>query len=307
MSLDRFTKKKKPCMVVQDLSNLMYRTVFTAHKHDPLDYEFSLWKYMMVERILNDLLFFKADNCMIAMDDRDYWRKDIYADYKNKRKSNRDKSPIDFNEFFKVANPFIEELQEIFPNMYFLKIERCEADDIIAVLTQKRWENYNVMCITNDSDLKQLYKHKHYKQYDPINMNVYAPVNPQKDLEIKILTGDSTDDVPNMFHGCGPKTAIKMMDEGLDVVFKNGVDKKIKGVPTHIDGNDIKESYERNKQLIDLEMIPSKYQKKIIDTYDAYDINKYNGRKLFNFLMKNNLKGLIEDLDMYSNILKKLG
>lgn len=307
MSLDRFRKKKKPCLMVEDMSNLIYRTVFTAHKNDPLDTEFSLWKYMMVERLLNDLLYFKADRCVIAMDDKNYWRKDIYADYKNRRKSNRQKSKVDFDEFFKVANPFIEELKHVFPNTMFLKVDRCEADDIIAVLTKERWEDYNVMCVSNDSDLKQLYKFKYYKQYDPINMNVYQPINHEKDLTIKILTGDSTDDIPNVHRKCGPKTAIKIIDEGLDDVFKNGRMVTLDGVKTHISGKEIEENYIRNKNLIDLEMIPKKYRNNILSTYDVCDINKYNGRKMFNFLIKHRMKGLIEDLEMYSKTLTDLG
>lgn len=306
MSLDRFIKKKKLCLLVEDMSNLVYRTVFTAHKSDPLDTEYTLWKYMIVERILNDLLFFKANRCVIAMDDRNYWRKDIYADYKNKRQSNRQKSVINFDEFFKVSVPFIEELSYIFPNIMFLKVDRCEADDIIAVLTKERWQDFNIMCITNDSDLKQLYKFKYYKQYDPINMNIYQPINHEKDLKIKILTGDNTDDIPSVAPLTGPITAMKMIDEGLDDIFKNGKDMKIKGVVTHIEGSEIKKNYNRNKQLIDLELIPQLYHKKILDTYDTSVINKYNGRKVFNFLVKHRMKGLIEDLEIYSKILTNL-
>jgi 5'-3' exonuclease len=307
MSLDRFCKKKKPCLVVEDMSNLIYRTVFTAYKHDPLDDEFNLWKYMMVERILNDLLYFKADRCIIAMDDRNYWRKDIYADYKNKRKGNRQKAAVDFDEFFKIANPFIDELQDVFGNMYFLKTSRCEADDIIAVLTEERWSDYNVMCISNDSDLKQLYKYKYYKQYDPIKMKVYNPINYKTDLTIKILTGDRTDDIPNVAPRVGPKKAMDMIDEGLDNCFKNGRCGIINGVKTHTPGNEIEENYIRNKNLIDLSMIPISYKREIKNTYDAYNINTYNGRKLFNFLVKYRLRGIIEDLEMYSEILNNLG
>ena len=306
MSLDRFMKKKRPSLVVEDMSNLMYRTVFTAHKGDPLDKNYTLWKYMMVERLLSDLLFFKADRCIIAMDDKNYWRKDIYADYKNKRKSNRQKSTVDFDEFFKVAFPFIEELQTIFPNIMFLKVNKCEADDIIAVLTKQRWKDYNVMCISNDSDLKQLYKFKHYKQYDPIHMKIYQPINSEQDLLVKILTGDTVDDIPNVAPLTGPVKALKMINEGLDSVFKKGVNIKLKGVSTHIEGRDIKSNFKRNKQLIDLELVPQNYQKKILEVYDTCVINKYNGRKMFNFLIKHRMKGLIEDLEIYSKTLVNL-
>jgi len=286
-------KKKRPVLVVQDMSNLVYRTVFTANKYDPLDTDYVLWKNMIVERLLDDLLYFKADRYVIAMDDKNYWRKDIYADYKNKRKSNRKKSVVDFDEFFKVSNPFIEELEQVFPNVQFLRVDRCEADDIIAVLTKDRWSEYDVVCISNDSDLKQLYKYKHYKQFDPIKMNIYTPINSNKDLMVKILTGDSTDDIPNVKVRCGEVTAKKMIDEGLDKIFK--------------DDPEIEKNFKRNKQLIDLDMIPEKYKKKIKDVYDTCIINKYNGRKLFNFLMKHRMRGMIENLEVYSKTLMNLG
>lgn len=286
-------KKKRPVLVVQDMSQLVYRTVFTANKIDPLDTKYVLWKNMIVERLLNDLLYFKADRYVIAMDDTNYWRKDIYADYKNKRKSKRKKSVVDFDEFFKVANPFIEELEQVFPNVQFLRTNRCEADDIVAVLTKDRWSEYDIVCISTDSDLKQLYKYNYYKQYDPIRMKIFTPINSKKDLMVKLLTGDTADDIPNVKVRCGKVTAKKMIDEGLDKIFK--------------DDPEIEKNFKRNKQLIDLDMIPEKYKKQIKDTYDACIINKYNGRKLFNFLMKHRMRGMIENLEVYSKTLMNLG
>lgn len=291
MSLDKFTDKKETLLVI-DFYNLIYRTLYTAHKEDPLDKKFNTWKYILTERIINDIDYFNANRCILAIDDRNYWRREIYPDYKNKRKSTRQKSVIDFDAFWPVMESFLEELKKAFPNIFFLKVKKCEADDIIAVLIKERWSNYKVICISNDSDLVQLKKYRNYNQYNPMKLKFYNPINSQKDLLIKILTGDSSDDIPNVKFRCGEVTARKMIDEGLEQIFEKD--------------EDIKKNFIRNKQLIDLDMIPINYQKKIIDVYDNCNINKYNGRHMFNFLTDNNLRGILENFEKYSKKIMNL-
>lgn len=292
MSLTTFETKKKPNLLVIDMYNLIFRTLYTAHKEDPLDKNFILWKSMMVERILDYIDFFKSDKVILAIDDRNYWRKEIYSDYKKGRSSARAKSKIDFEKFWPVMEKFFGELRESMGFIYYLKVEKCEADDIIAVLTKERWSSFNIVCLSNDSDLHQLYKYKYYRQYNPLKNIFYKPLNPKKDLLIKILTGDKSDFIPNVQFRCGKVKAQKFIDEGLDNVFKKDAE--------------IEENFKRNKQLIDLDLIPSKYVRKIIDIYDNYNINTYNGRKMFDFLTDNKLRGVIENLESHSKRLMDL-
>ena len=291
MSLEKHMKKRDTLLVI-DIYNLIFRTLSTAHKADPLDEKFILWKSMMVERIIDYIDLFKADKVVIAIDDKHYWRKDIYPNYKVKRKLNRAKSKIDFDKFWPVMESFFIELKDAFGFMMFIKVENCEADDIIAVLTKEKWKNYKVICLSNDSDLNQLYKYKYYKQYNPLKKQYFNPINPKKDLLIKILTGDIGDNIPNVAYRCGEVKAQSFLNEGLDVVFKKDPE--------------IEEKFKRNKQLIDLDMIPPKIVQKISDNYDTYNINKYSGRKIFNFLTDHNLRGVIENFERYSKRLMTL-
>lgn len=306
MSLSKFSKKRKETLLVFDISNLVYRTLYTAYKDVPVDEEFILWKSMVLERIIYDIKHFKPSRVIIALDDKTYWRKDIYPDYKCSRKKNRADSHIDFDEFFPVLEQFIIDLEQIFPNMYFIKVPTCEADDIIAILTKEKWKKYNVICLSNDSDLHQLLKYKHYQQYNPLKMQFVNSLNFKRELQIKILSGDRSDDIPNILPKIGPVTAGKMLDEGLDEIFKKGKTMTISGVKTHIDGKTIKTNYRRNQSLIDMDMIPFNISKKIIDIYESIVINKYNGKKVYKYLMNNNLIKVLEDLEGCSDIITNL-
>ena len=76
-------------------------------------------------------------------------------------------------------------------------------------------------------------------------------------LEIKILTGDKSDNIKGNFPRCGPKTAIKMIHNPS---FR---EKKIN-----------KDNYERNKTLIDFDRIPECIKSQIIQQCNMNKIIK---------------------------------
>ena len=68
--------------------------------------------------------------------------------------------------------------------------------------------------------------------------------NAEKDLFVKILTGDKSDNITGVFKKCGPKTACKYFDDRE--LFK----KKLETT----EGS--KEKYELNRKIIDFNYIP---------------------------------------------------
>jgi len=293
MSLTDIMVKKKHVLVI-DMYNLVFRNLHMAFPKDPTDKKFLLFKDYALRELLRLLKQFNPDRCVLAIDDKKhYWRKDIFPEYKAHRKVARAKSKIDFNAFFAVLEEFLENLERVFPNMIHFKVNGCEADDTIAVLTEHRWGESKVTNVSNDSDLMQLMKFQNYQQYNPIKKQTFKHINFETDLTVKILTGDSSDNIPGVKERCGPVTAGKMIKEGLDSVF--------------LSDPQIEANYMRNKVLIDLSMIPTEIKEKILEKYDGYDINKYNGLKVFDFLMKNRLLGIVEELESYSNELMCLG
>ena len=274
-----------------DMHNLLFRSIFIGVAQDPLDKNYTYTKFLILNGLMRNIQKFKPTKVIIASDARNYWRKNVYPEYKAQRKAAREKSKVNFDEFFQVYNKFMEDLQEAFQNFMFLKIDTCEADDIIAVLTKEKYKSSNVINISTDHDFYQLMKQKNYKQFDPIKKKIVEHINPERELVMKILIGDKSDNIPAVKPKCGPATAAKMIEEGLDVSIVN---------------QSIQDNFDRNKALIDFDMIPEEIKTKIIREYESYIINTFNGSKVFNFFIKHRISFFIENMTEFSPSLKNV-
>jgi 5'-3' exonuclease len=269
----------------------MFRNIHVAVKLKPLDLEYNLWKYLTLNNIVKSIKHFEPERVVIALDAKVSWRKKIYDNYKAHRSSARDASPVDFDSFFPVAMKFWEDLAKVFGNIYFLKIEDCEADDIIAVGTKYCFNDYDITNITSDSDMHQLYEYKNYSQYNPITKSIVKILNYKKELDIKIIKGDKSDNIPAIIKKCGKVTAEKIYNEGLDSYL--------------LDIN-VKNNYIRNKMLIDFAMIPVDIKNKIISSINNYSLQKFDGRKLYDFVMKERIGQIFPELQNLSTYLNKV-
>jgi 5'-3' exonuclease len=296
-TLNKFFKKTRDDearekWLLFDAHNLMFRTVFVASQQDPTDEKFTYWKFLMLNSIFRAVQQFKPDKVVMALDSRDYWRKDIYPDYKGQRKVARSKSTIDFEKFFPVADKFWEDLRETLTNFYFTRVDKCEADDIIAVLAREIKPDVNIINISTDKDMYQLMKNKNYQQYDPIKRKIVRSLNPQVDLDMKILQGDSSDNIPSVAPRTGPATAKKILAGGLDNFLIN---------------EEVKSNFERNKNLIDFDCIPEHIISKIKKEFGEQELTAYNSRSVYKFLMKNGILRVLEDLQDVIPLIKSVG
>ena len=287
--------KKKVLLI--DGHNLAYRTVFSAVNQMPGDNEkFLFWKHLMVKSLFALVKKFEATSVVLAFDDyRSFgkkWRKEIYPDYKFKRKDARDKSIVNFEKFFKVFNTFIDELQETFENMYVMMVEGCEADDIIAVLSKEVYTDREVVIISSDGDMTQLTQYSNVSQFDPIKQKMLKPLNPIRDLEIKILMGDKSDNIPGIKPKCGKVTAEKIIVNGtLEDLLKDPI---------------IKENYLRNLKLINLNYIPEDIKKDVKNSHENYPVKSINKNTIIEFFVGNNMLKLMDDWQNDSKYIKAL-
>ena len=171
------------------------------------------------------------------------WRKAVLPTYKD----NRDlkKSPIE-RDFFVIA----EDLQAHM-GVQGVRMANLEADDL-AYLFKRRLASTSakkVIMITDDNDWGQL-------ACDGIRVvNVV-----DKDIGVrcgmlqqKILCGDPGDNIPPAFKRCGKATAARYAgdSQALEAFFEKNPDAR--------------ETFERNRLLIDLSCIPQKH----VDAFDA--------------------------------------
>lgn len=230
---------------------------------------------------------------VFCMDSKDHWRKDIFKYYKANRKKNRDASSLDWKEIFRIFSVIQTELAEIFPYK-FVKVPRCEGDDVIATICKFSNSNEKILILSSDKDFRQLHKYPNVKQYDPIKKQWVKESDPELYLREHIIRGDSGDGVPNMLsaddvlvtEGKRQKPVTeKSIKDWLSVSedeFYNNLTE------------DQKINYTRNKLLIDLNKIPEDFEEQIIEEYRKPI--KGHRTKILNYFIKNRMKALTECL-----------
>ena len=176
------------------------------------------------------------------------WRNELFPKYKATRDNSPDNGFMG-GPFFKMAY----ENQELFKQagvQTILKHPRLEADDCIAISVKyllNKYPDCNIYIITSDRDYLQLNAHNvqiFNMAFKNIAEGKTATGDAQKDLQIKIIMGDTSDNIPSVFPKCGPKTAAKCVED--EEFFK----KKMANNP------DYYKQYELNQKLICFDKIP---------------------------------------------------
>ncbi len=179
------------------------------------------------------LLFkqFKPKYFVAAMDSRvPTFRHENYAPYK----ANRAKTPEDLKAQF----PMIEDCLEVL-GIPVARVDRFEADDVIATIARKCDKaGRHCVILSADKDLQQLAndnihmlkpdKIQIWKEFTPADVQAEWGVEPAKILDLLALMGDTADNIPGVA-GCGPKTAVKLINEygSFKGIYENA--DKIKG------------------------------------------------------------------------------
>jgi hypothetical protein len=241
---------------------------------------------------------------IICCDGRKYWRKEFFPQYKGMRKSNRDKSDLDWTLIFDTLNEMRLDIAKHFP-WKVMHIDRAEADDIVAVLTE--WAQSNelvqeglvedpqkIIILSSDKDFKQLQLYPTVKQWSPMQKK-YITASKKEIHEYKIehiVKGDAGDGVPNIL--------------SKDDVFMTGERQKpmsAKRLQDFIDNGFIacrndeeRRNWQRNSTLVDFQHIPDGIKSDVIGTYLS---NKPVGDKMtvMNYLIEHRCRLLLDELE----------
>ena len=185
------------------------------------------------------------------------WRNELFPDYKANR-ANGQEDGFMGGPFFKMA--YEENLFVKGGAKAILKHPKLEADDCIAIsvkyLTNK-YPDCNIYVITSDKDYLQLNAHNvnlFTLTYKNLADGKTATGNAEDDLKIKIIMGDTSDNIPSVFPKCGLKTALKCIED--EEFFK----KKM------ADNQDYYARYELNERLVSFDKIPSELVDEFMST-----------------------------------------
>jgi len=173
------------------------------------------------------------------------WRNEIFSKYKENRVK---EDGFMGGPFFKMV--YEEDLFLQGGAKMILKHPKLEADDCIALSVKYLIEKYSqchIYIITSDKDYLQLNAHNvdlYNLSYKNIAEKKSSTGDSHRDLEIKIIMGDKSDNIPSVFPKCGPITAQKCIEDAE--FFK----KKMNNNPEYY------AQYELNKKLVDFDNIP---------------------------------------------------
>ena len=185
------------------------------------------------------------------------WRMELFPKYKANR-ANGAEDGFMGGPFFKMA--YEEELFVKGGANAILKHNKLEADDCIAIsvkLLTTKYPDCSIYIITSDKDYLQLNSHNVHLfnlAFKNIAENKSSTGDAKKDLEIKIIMGDTSDNIPSVFPKCGPKTAQKCIED--PEFFK----KKMTGNPDYF------KQYELNKKIVDFNNIPQELVDEFLQT-----------------------------------------
>ena len=264
-----------------------------AKIHDPAlknDLMIDGFKATFHSRLIDYVVTNNFDGVIFAREpDTQSWRKEIYAEYKGKRnKADLFDGEEQAERFFETLDQELDMLSTFVPSIWCPQVPYAEGDDIIATFVKwahKHRPSMNIEISSRDRDYIQLYKYGNAKLYDPQERKIIECSDIELQLQTKILCGDTSDNIKSVRRGYGEVKAMAFYKQGkLDEFLSVG---------------DAREKYNLNRQLIDMDLIPSRITDPILElvdkraTTDQFSIP--NTRALHNYYVKN---GLFSPTDM---------
>jgi len=283
--------EKKPGLMIVDFSLLALSTVFATFKPTEL-YTKENVKTCILSSIKTLTKKFKAKypEIVLAMDARDYWRRDIAPYYKGHRAGNRDKSPYDFETIYAGMNELEVELKANFPYK-ILNVDRCEADDIAGVLCKYYHTKYeNILLASADGDWLQLQQFRNVKQFSSMHGKMIQPKHgsPKNHLLYKIIKGDKKDAIANI-RSVRDAVTTKVRQKSIG---ESTFDTWVKQSPESFCDSAMLERFYENESLLDLTKVPEKYENDIINAFEN-EVPRGRG-KIYSYLIKGGFSHLVE-------------
>ena len=278
-------------MILVDMNQVTISNLMIQIKDEPLSED--LVRHMVLNSLRSYKTKFSKDfgELVLCYDDKHCWRKDYFPYYKQNRKKARSESSLNWNELFDILTKIQNELEENFPYKV-LKIEGAEADDIIAIISNRISSTPNlyedILIISGDKDFIQLHEKNNVKQYSPTLKKFVVDENPEQYKFEHIVRGDKGDGVPNVL---SQDTVFVEDLRQRPITKKKLTEWKENGIPE----GEIKRNYQRNKTLIDFDSIPNELGELIYNMW-VDKITQNDKSKILPYFMKHRLKELTEKL-----------
>lgn len=281
-------------MILLDLNQVMISNLMIQIQGGKADLQEDLIRHMILNSIrLYRQKFKNYGELVICCDDKNYWRKDVFAYYKAHRKADREQSDLDWSKIFEVLNRVRDELKETFPYRV-LQVPRSEADDIIGTLVHRFGKVLNndstekILILSGDKDFGQLQIYANVEQFSPVTKRWVKVDDAERFLKEHIMKGDRGDGIPNFLS----KDSCIIAKERQKPLSSKKLNEWVKMDEVEFCDGEMLRNYKRNQELVDLKMVPDYIKNQINTMYDEYEIPNRKG--LLNYFIKNKLKLLTE-------------
>lgn len=250
----------------------------------------NLVRHMILNTIRTYVKKFKESHgpeVVIACDNRNYWRREVFPHYKAGRKKARAASGHDWSSIFESLNKIREELKINSPYKV-IDVEGAEADDIIGTLVQKYSGTEKIMILSSDKDFAQLQRYSNVEQFSPILKKFIKEPFPLVQLKQLIIRGDKGDGIPNILSA----DDVFVVGNRQKPITETKIIKWLNQDPKEFCNDEMLRNFTRNEIMIDLTKVPEPLKQNILNTYET--AKGKSKQEFMNYMIANRLKNLIE-------------
>lgn len=220
--MKKFTEAKgsnRKNLLIVDSLNLSFRW---KHKKE------TSFANKLVDTIRSLASSYEAKKVIVLGDAGSIWRKAIYPEYKaNRKEKYADQTEQEKQEFEDFILEYSKGLEMCTAHYPVFRLEGIEADDIAAYITKHYAQDYeHTWLISTDADWDLLlnnnvsrFSYTKRKEITLYTWSQFYDYEPEDHIHIKVLMGDSGDNVPGV-PGIGPTRArqlIRDYGDGFDI------------------------------------------------------------------------------------------
>ena len=275
-------------MILLDYSSVMMSSLMVRindYKDDT-----DLIRHLIMNQIRRYNLEFREEfgEMILCMDHTKNWRKETFPQYKANRRKGRKDDDKNWTEIFEMLNEIREDISKRSP-FKVIRVEGCEADDVIGTICETNNNPEPILIISPDKDFVQLQRYPNVRQYSNLQKKWVEPdVDAVTDLQLKVLQGDTGDGVPNVLSPDnvfvdGEKQG-RLTKQKKESLLEN---------PESL-GTTVARNIIRNRNMIDLTRTPQHLKDEIVEQYNK----KANGSivTLMSYFTSHRMNLLMESL-----------
>ncbi|MBO7044645.1 hypothetical protein J6W34_09245 [bacterium] len=224
----------------------------------------SYFNYAVLNRLAMIQKKLQVNETIICCESRS-WRRDYFQYYKAQRDLHKAEKPVETKFMFDCINGVLDIIRNL--NYKVMKVEGCEADDIIAVLCQT-FTDSQIVIISVDKDFQQL-TNDNIVLYNWSKDEVLNCEDKDRFIIELILKGDTADGIPNVLSDddtfvVKEKRQKPMTKKKINEILEMGIDNYAKT------DMQFAKNFDRNRKLIllDESTIPGNIYSTIKATYN---------------------------------------